>query len=222
MHKFHHVIKSKTDDEYLGNVTMILDESKRSNLDNASIIADDLGSLTQTDERPDKFLFGEEGSEETSDKHYIIPTSEDEESIMIRRDGLGRPLKDKNGNHIINNAQLEASDFEDMPAQGVWCEQAVIYKYDNKLWGCIQGHNRTNHHPSNIPALFNEIPNDYSEGYPEWKQPAGAHDAYNEGDIVSLNDVNYKSRINANTTNPKQYNDTDSPWNYWDKEPFDS
>jgi hypothetical protein len=221
MHKFHHVIKSKTDNEYLSNVTMILDESKRTNLNNASIIADDLGNLTQTDEKPDKFVFAENESKETSDKHYIIPTSENEENIMIRRDGLGRPMKDKNGNHIVNNMQLDASDFDDMPAHGTWCEQAVIYKYDGKLWGCIQGHFRTNHHPFNIPALFNEIQNDYSEGYPEWSQPAGAHDAYNEGDIVSLNGINYKSRIDTNTTNPEQYNDTDSPWNYWDKEPFD-
>lgn len=42
-------------------------------------------------------------------------------------------------------------------------------------------------------------------GYPEWVQPLGASDAYNKGDIVSYNDVLYRSLIDGNVWNPEQY-----------------
>lgn len=44
-----------------------------------------------------------------------------------------------------------------------------------------------------------------SEGYPEWIQPTGAHDAYNIGDRVSFEGQDYESVINANTWSPTAY-----------------
>jgi len=217
MDKWHHHVKSQTDSDYMAHVDY--DESWIDSLDDPDQFRDDVSNLTLTDAKPDKFAG--ENFKETSDGQYQIPESENEDSIMIRRDGLGRPLKDANGNHITNNQEIDTSTIDPLPEEGEWVEETVIYSYDNKLWGCIQGHNRMHYDPSETPALFNEIPNDFSEGYPEWQQPTGAHDAYNTGDIVTLNGVLYKSRIDANTTNPEQYNDTDSPWNYWDEEPFD-
>lgn len=43
------------------------------------------------------------------------------------------------------------------------------------------------------------------EGYPKWVQPLGASDAYNTGDIVSYNDVLYKSTIDGNVWAPDAY-----------------
>lgn len=37
-----------------------------------------------------------------------------------------------------------------------------------------------------------------SSGYPVWKQPTGAHDAYNTGDIVEYKGTLYKSLIDGN------------------------
>lgn len=40
---------------------------------------------------------------------------------------------------------------------------------------------------------------------PEWKQPTGAHDAYNVGDRVSFEGKNYESLIAANVWSPSVY-----------------
>lgn len=44
-------------------------------------------------------------------------------------------------------------------------------------------------------------------GYPIWSQPSGAHDAYNQGDIVSYNGILYRSLIDGNTWAPDAYPD---------------
>src|SRR5690606_29147707 len=43
------------------------------------------------------------------------------------------------------------------------------------------------------------------EGYPEWIQPTGGHDAYSIGDRVSFNGLNYESVIDGNTWSPTDY-----------------
>src|SRR6056297_1323998 len=97
--------------------------------------------------------------------------------------------------------------------------KGMIRVYEGQEYECIQAHQtQSDWTPDSTPSLWEEYSQDE---YPEWEQPTGAHNAYNTGDIVTLNGVLYKSRIDANTTNPEQYNDTDSPLNYWDKEPFD-
>lgn len=50
-------------------------------------------------------------------------------------------------------------------------------------------------------SLYTAIGLDDS-GHPVWSQPTGAHDAYNEGDIVNYNGTLYESAINGNTTVP--------------------
>jgi hypothetical protein len=154
---------------------------------------------------------------ETSDGRYMILESAVEGDIAIRRNVTGRPFQDAAGNHIPLNATIDESNLNDMPVEGEWVVANIVYKFDGKLWGCIQGHNRMHYHPSETPALFEEIYNDFSNGYPEWDQ----YSSYDIDEIVTLNGVLYKSRIDANTTNPEDYNDTDGPWDYWDKEPFD-
>ena len=46
------------------------------------------------------------------------------------------------------------------------------------------------------------------KGYAIWSQPTGAHDAYNDGDIVNHNGTLYISKINGNDTVPG----TDDRW----------
>ena len=43
------------------------------------------------------------------------------------------------------------------------------------------------------------------DGYQIWKQPTGAHDAYNTGDVVEYNGVLYKSLIDGNAWAPDAY-----------------
>jgi hypothetical protein len=91
--------------------------------------------------------------------------------------------------------------------------------YNSNAYRVIQRHYTASHWTPDIAiSLFVEIS---MEECSEWVQPVGAQDAYNIGDCVTIGAYKYISNINANTTDPELFNDEDSPWDYWDKEPFD-
>lgn len=73
---------------------------------------------------------------------------------------------------------------------------------NNKFYKVLQNHtSQADWTPDTAVSLYVEIP-DPSIEWPEWKQPTGAHDAYNTGDKASHNGKHYTSNINANTTEP--------------------
>ena len=73
---------------------------------------------------------------------------------------------------------------------------------DPQLYRIVQAHTSQVDWPPDVtPSLFIPIGLD-DDGYPVWSPPTGAHDAYNEGDIVNYNGTLYKSAINGNTTVP--------------------
>lgn len=76
---------------------------------------------------------------------------------------------------------------------------------DPQLYRVVQDHtSQADWTPDVTSALYTPIGlND--AGYPVWSQPTGAHDAYNEGDIVDYNGTLYKSLINGNTYSPDAY-----------------
>ena len=88
------------------------------------------------------------------------------------------------------------------------------FRWNEKLWKVMQDHTSAAH------WLPNEAVSLYVEVTPpgviaEWKQPTGAHDAYQIGDKVTYNGAVWVSQINANTTVP----DGDVPYNrYWKPE----
>jgi hypothetical protein len=76
---------------------------------------------------------------------------------------------------------------------------------DPQLYKVAQAHTaQADWTPDATPALYVAIGLDDS-GYPVWSQPTGAHDAYNNGDIVNYNGVLYRSLINGNTYSPDEY-----------------
>lgn len=76
---------------------------------------------------------------------------------------------------------------------------------DPQLYKIVQAHtSQDNWRPDATPALYDAFGLDES-GYPLWSQPAGAHDAYNVGDIVNYNGTLYKSIINGNVWSPDVY-----------------
>lgn len=76
---------------------------------------------------------------------------------------------------------------------------------DPQLYKVVQAHtSQADWTPDATPSLYDAIGLDNS-GYPVWSQPSGAHDAYNEGDIVNYNGVLYKSVIPGNTYSPEAY-----------------
>lgn len=78
-------------------------------------------------------------------------------------------------------------------------------KYKDKLYKVVQAHtSQADWTPDVTPSLFVEV-SDPAIEWPDWKQPTGAHDAYNEGDKVSHNDKHWISSINANVYEPGVY-----------------
>lgn len=76
---------------------------------------------------------------------------------------------------------------------------------DPQLYKVAQAHtSQADWKPDSTPALYTAIGLDDS-GYPVWAQPTGAHDAYNNGDIVNYNGVLYESQIDGNVYSPDAY-----------------
>lgn len=76
---------------------------------------------------------------------------------------------------------------------------------DPQLYKCVQAHTSQADWPPHVASsLFVAVGLDES-GYPEWSQPTGAHDAYNQGDIVSYNGTLYESLIDGNVYSPDAY-----------------
>lgn len=78
---------------------------------------------------------------------------------------------------------------------------------DPQLYKVVQEHtSQVDWAPDVTPALYDAIGLDNS-GYPVWSRPTGAHDAYNNGDIVNYNGVLYQSKIDGNVYSPDEYPD---------------
>ena len=78
---------------------------------------------------------------------------------------------------------------------------------DPQLYKVVQAHtSQVDWLPNTTPSLYVAIGLD-EKGYPVWSQPTGAHDAYNEGDIVDYNGTLYQSTINGNVYSPEVYPD---------------
>lgn len=76
---------------------------------------------------------------------------------------------------------------------------------DPQLYKVVQAHtSQADWLPDATPALYDAIGLD-DDGYPVWSQPTGAHDAYNNGDIVDYNGTLYRSLIDGNVYPPDAY-----------------
>ena len=76
---------------------------------------------------------------------------------------------------------------------------------DPQLYKVVQAHtSQADWTPDAAVSLFVAVGLDES-GYPVWSQPAGAHDAYNTGDIVSYNGTLYQSTMDGNIYSPASY-----------------
>lgn len=75
--------------------------------------------------------------------------------------------------------------------------------FNNSLFKCLQSHAaQPSWTPDLTPALWSVVTLDE---YPQWIQPTGTQDAYNEGDKVSHNDKHWISTVNANVWEPGVY-----------------
>ena len=74
-----------------------------------------------------------------------------------------------------------------------------------KLYRCIQAHrSQADWTPDKAVSLWSTA-SDPAIEFPEWSQPVGAHDAYQEGDKVSHNGKHWISTCNNNVWEPGVY-----------------
>lgn len=77
------------------------------------------------------------------------------------------------------------------------------YRFGETLYKCIQPHKtQADWTPDVTPALWTVVS---LEEWPEWVQPIGAQDAYNQGDKVSHNEKHWISDVDANVWEPSVY-----------------
>ena len=112
---------------------------------------------------------------------------------------------------FLRKARLTADDetaLTGIALYPVWSSEISIlvndrYQYNNKLYKCVQAHTtQADWTPDKTPALWVEVSLDE---FPEWKQPAGAHDAYAKGDKVKHHDKKWDSTADANVWEPGVY-----------------
>ena len=92
-----------------------------------------------------------------------------------------------------------------------WGGGGVAYKvgdrvrYDDLLYKCLTDHtSQESWAPDAAPSLWVRIDDPVIE-WPEWRQPAGAHDAYAKGAKVSHNGKHWISDVDNNVWEPGVY-----------------
>lgn len=95
--------------------------------------------------------------------------------------------------------------FDTWSANGVAYVKGDIRQYDGLLYRCVQAHtSQSDWTPSAATSLWTRIA-DPTQEWPEWIQPAGAHDAYAKGAKVSHNGKHWTSTADANVWEPGAY-----------------
>lgn len=115
---------------------------------------------------------------------------------------------------LIEKAAVSLTDEDAFSAPELfpkWISEEHEYQindrvqYEGKLYKCLQPHtSQEDWTPDAAVSLWVEV-SDPAIEWPEWKQPAGAHDAYNKGDKVSHLDKHWISDIDANVYEPSVY-----------------
>lgn len=125
---------------------------------------------------------------------------------MTRGEAKNLRLKIETAARELDDAAA-VSMIELFPRYGVGKKYAVgdrIY-YDGKLYRVICEHtSQEDWAPQLTPALYAEMSDPLSE-YPNWIQPAGAHNAYKTGDKVTHDGKRWSSDIDANVYEPGVY-----------------
>lgn len=119
---------------------------------------------------------------------------------------------------ILKSVQIFAMSFTDehaLEVKDIYPEYQVDHAYkqgeffthEGELYKVNQDHTSASQwEPGSVgtESLYTHLTLN-EDGYPIWKQPTGAHDAYNKGDIVEYNGELYKSLIDGNAYSPDVY-----------------
>ena len=116
---------------------------------------------------------------------------------------------------IIEKAAVSLSDTDALAAVELFPAWAADTNYtlnfrvrfEGKLYKCVQAHtSQAGWTPGITPALWTEVAEPGT--IPVWRQPTGAQDAYNTGDLVHFPDADspvYRCLIDNNIWSPADY-----------------
>lgn len=118
-----------------------------------------------------------------------------------------RALIEKASASLPDEDALEAVELFPTWMTGTSYALDVRVRYGEKLYRCVQAHtSQEGWEPPDVPALFTEVAKPGE--IPVWRQPTGAQDAYNTGDLVHYPDADgpvYRSTIDNNIWPPADY-----------------
>jgi hypothetical protein len=146
------------------------------------------------------------------ENQYVIITAQDtsiyflqpKQAIITSASSVGGNAFAVDSNNVFDVVEEYELEFPELPDTGQ-VKRGEIYFYNSEIVRVVQSHNRStvsHYNPHNVPALYLFRP---VSGCPEWKQPTGAHDAYNMGDCITYKGDKYESVINANVWSPETY-----------------
>jgi hypothetical protein len=119
---------------------------------------------------------------------------------------------------VEEQAKLSATAFSGLPIEtvgddgedwrpGIKVSAGQTVGYGGKNYSCVQSHvTQGDWSPDAVPALWAlMVPKAGETEIAEWTRPTGAHDAYNIGDRVLFEGLEYKSATDGNAFSPAEY-----------------
>ena len=127
--------------------------------------------------------------------------------ISVEKARALRALIEKAAVSLDDEEALEAVELFPAWAVGKAYATDERIRYGEKLYRCVQSHtSQADWTPDATPALWTEVAKPGE--IPVWKQPTGAQDAYNKGDLVHYPDADgpvYRSTVDNNVWSPEVY-----------------
>lgn len=118
-----------------------------------------------------------------------------------------RAMIEKASASLGDEDALDAIELFPLWRIGIDYEADQRIRYGDKLYRCVQAHtSQEGWEPPAVPALWTEVAKPGE--IPVWKQPTGAQDAYNTGDLVHYPDADgpvYRCTIDNNVWSPADY-----------------
>lgn len=122
---------------------------------------------------------------------------------IIEKARLMRSKLDMACTFLTDEQAEEVTVLYPMWEVGIVYEVGDRRQFDGLLYRCVQLHtSQSDWTPDVTPALWVRT---WTDPYPEWVQPTGAHDAYNKGDKVSHLGKHWISDIDANVYEPSVF-----------------
>lgn len=131
----------------------------------------------------------------------VIPTPETEPDYALVAEAVKRILSTET-EELSDEEALEVAALYPTWISKIGVEVPVGKRlwYDGRLWKVIQQHTaQEDWTPDTAVSLYTEVS---IEEWPQWRQPQGAHDAYNAGDKCTHADKHWISNVDGNIWEP--------------------